>query len=362
MFTYSVMQWLFIFYFYCFFGWCFESGYVSLKSRKWVNRGFMRGPFLPLYGSGAVMMLVVSKPFLDYWWAVYLAGFVGATLLEYVTGVVMEALFKVRYWDYSSNRFQFQGHICLGSSLAWGALTLLMNYVIHKPVERVVLSIPATVLSVVTILLSFYIAGDFVLSFKAALDLRDVLVKLERVKEDLARVQKRLDVIVAVTGEDLAQRRDAITESVAQRRDAITESVAQRKDAITESVGQRTEALVDAFSEGIVRTRDALADKLRIEELKEGIEKNLTALRDGWKKRAEGYSEDTREEILDLKTEYELSAARHERLKNRRDLSRRIRNNPTMSSRRFKDVLEELKEKPEKEKAEKKEKTEEEEA
>lgn len=325
MFSYSIMQWLFIFYFYCFFGWCFESTYVSLKSRKWVNRGFMKGPFLPLYGSGAVMMLVVSKPFLDHWWAVYIAGFIGATLLEYVTGVVMEALFKVRYWDYSEQPFNFQGQICLGSSLAWGGLTLLMNYVIHKPVERVVLAIPSNVLSVVTILLTCYIAGDFVLSFKAALDLRDILVRMEKVKEELARVQKRLDVIAAVTGEDWAQR----------------------KEAITESVGQKKDAIKDALSEGIGRTKDVLVDKLRIEELKDSIEKSLTALKDGVRRRTDEYSDDTREEIMDLKTEYELNAASHERLRSHRDLNRRIRNNPTMSSRKYKDVLDELKDKAE---------------
>ena len=93
MYHYTAIQWLFFFYFYCFFGWCFESTYVSLKSRKLVNRGFCRGPFLPLYGSGAIMMLVVSMPFQDNLVLVYIAGCIGATVLEYVTGVTMEALF-----------------------------------------------------------------------------------------------------------------------------------------------------------------------------------------------------------------------------------------------------------------------------
>ncbi|MDE5747378.1 MAG: putative ABC transporter permease, partial [Acetatifactor sp.] len=57
MYTYSVIKWLFFFYFYCFLGWCIESAYVSLHNKKLVNRGFMRGPFLPLYGSGGIMML-----------------------------------------------------------------------------------------------------------------------------------------------------------------------------------------------------------------------------------------------------------------------------------------------------------------
>ena len=108
MYHYSLSQWLFFFYFYCFFGWCFESTYVSICERRLVNRGFLRGPFLPLYGSGAIMMLVVSSPFQDSQPLVFLAGCVGSTVLEYVTGVVMEALFKVRYWDYSHKKFNFK--------------------------------------------------------------------------------------------------------------------------------------------------------------------------------------------------------------------------------------------------------------
>lgn len=317
MFSYSIMQWLFIFYFYCFFGWCFESAYVSIKSRKWVNRGFMKGPFLPLYGSGAVMMLVVSKPFLDHWWAVYIAGCIGATVLEYVTGVVMEALFKVRYWDYSDQPFNFQGHICLGSSLAWGGLTLLMNYVIHKPIEALVFAIPSNVLTIITILLTFYIVGDFALSFKAALDLRDILVRMEKVKEELLHVQKRLDVIAAVAGEEWGQKKDAIK---------------------------------DVVNAGIERTRDAFSDKLRIEELKDSIEKNLAALKESIRKRENAYSDDTKEELLDLNAEYRLNVESHERLGSHLSLNRRIRNNPSMSSKKYRDALEELKKRAEEKK------------
>lgn len=98
----------------------FESTFVSLKSKKFVNRGFMRGPFLPIYGSGAIMMLVVSMPFQDNIFLTYIAGCIGATALELVTGVTMEALFKVRYWDYSNQKFNYKGHICLSSTIAWG--------------------------------------------------------------------------------------------------------------------------------------------------------------------------------------------------------------------------------------------------
>ena len=86
----------------------------------------MRGPFLPIYGSGAIMMLVVSMPFQDNLILTYLAGCVGATVLELVTGLTMEALFKVRYWDYSNQKFNYKGVICLESTIAWGFYTIFM--------------------------------------------------------------------------------------------------------------------------------------------------------------------------------------------------------------------------------------------
>ena len=126
MYTYTWYQWLTFFYLYCFFGWIFESTYVSLKQKRFVNRGFLR---LPLYGSGAVMMLWVSLPFQDSLILTYISGVIGATALEYVTGYVMERLFKIRYWDYSNQPFNVHGYICLSSSIAWGFLTIFLTEV-----------------------------------------------------------------------------------------------------------------------------------------------------------------------------------------------------------------------------------------
>ena len=118
MYTYAWYHWITFFYLYCFFGWIFESTYVSFKQHHFVNRGFLRLPMLPLYGSGAILLLWVSLPYQDNLILVYIAGFIAATALEYVTGAVMERLFKVRYWDYSDKKFNINGYICLGSSIA----------------------------------------------------------------------------------------------------------------------------------------------------------------------------------------------------------------------------------------------------
>ena len=208
MYHYTLSQWLFFFYFYCFFGWCFESTYVSICQKKLVNRGFIRGPFLPLYGSGAIMMLLVSSPMKGNLVGIYIAGCIGATVLEYVTGVVMEALFKVRYWDYSHKKLNFQGQICLESTLCWGLLTILMTQFIHKPVEHIAMLIPHKVLLLVVAVISLYFIADFVTSFQAAMDLRDILVKAEQAKQELERMQKRLDVLIAVANDEREAKKE----------------------------------------------------------------------------------------------------------------------------------------------------------
>lgn len=317
MYHYTVIQWLFFFYFYCFVGWCIESTHVSIRTRKLTNRGFMRGPFLPLYGSGAIMMLVVSMPFQDSIVLTYLAGCVGATILEYITGVTMEALFKVRYWDYSNQKFNFQGHICLGTTLAWGVLTILMTEVVHVPVEKLMLSIPGRVLTVVTIVLTIVIAVDFALSFKAAIDLRDILIKMEQVKQELVHIQKSLDAIFTAANAGWESRR----EEWENRKEERNEGFLAKKEAITEGLS------------------------VRIEDLKSGIEGKMASIKNLVQSKPSGYLESTSEELTELKTKYAVNVEKRKQLGGIRDFFQRdmIRSNPSMTSVKFKEALEELK-------------------
>ena len=117
MYHYSLLQWMLFFYIYCFFGWIIESTYVSVCTGNWVNRGFMRGPVIPIYGTGAVIVLFAVIPFRTSPILVFIVGTVAASILEFVTGFVMERIYKVRYWDYSDKPFNVCGYICLFNSL-----------------------------------------------------------------------------------------------------------------------------------------------------------------------------------------------------------------------------------------------------
>ena len=195
---YTVQQWILYFYVYCFLGWIFESCYVSLRKRQWVNRGFLHGPFLPIYGSGAVMMLFVSEPFKDNLILTYFAGVVGATLLELVTGAVMEALLKVRYWDYSNQKFNYKGYICLSSSVAWGFLTILMNEVFHPAILHLLAIVPKMADEIFVWIVSAGLAADLCISVRDAIDLRNILVGMENLRKEVVILRKRADVVIAV--------------------------------------------------------------------------------------------------------------------------------------------------------------------
>lgn len=295
MYHYTVIQWLFFFYFYCFFGWVFESTYVSIKSRHFVNRGFMRGPFLPIYGSGAIMMLVVSMPFQDDLILTYLAGCMGATLLELVTGMTMEALFKVRYWDYSNQKFNYKGHICLSSTIAWGFLTIFMTQFLHKGVEKLVLSIPYNILTILTVVLSVYIVADFTLSFKAAMDLRDVLIGLDKARAEMEKIQKRLDVLIAVANDERETRK--------------------------------------------------LEREERADEWMENLEERFSKVREHLTTNPGAFMDNVKDELAELRSKYLVEKEHRLQFDRLKDFYQRslIKGNPGMYSRKFNEALEELK-------------------
>ncbi len=241
MYHYNLQEWLLFFFIYCFLGWCWESCYVSAKKRQWVNRGFMKGPFLPIYGFGALSVLIATLPVRPFPVLVYVFGMIGATALELVTGICMEKLFHVRYWDYSNQKFNFKGHICLTSSIAWGAFSLAMIYGFHKPIEKLVLSIPFVWLDILTTVLTVIVAADFAISFKTAMELRAILDSMERIKDEMKRLQKRAEVIEAFLADDFHDAKENFKEEMLERKDNLMEGLQERKENILEEIQERKE-------------------------------------------------------------------------------------------------------------------------
>lgn len=207
--SYTFSTWLLFFYFYCFLGWIWETCYVSVCQGRWVNRGFMRGPFLPIYGSGAIVVLIFTLPFRTDAGLVFIVGMASATLLEYATGVAMEKMFHVRYWDYSGKPLNLNGHICLLSSLAWGVFSVLLTLYGHAAVERLALKMNNNLVEFLVFLLTAYFAIDFSESVQEAVNIKEMLVSLEENNEDFRRFQKHMEVVSAFYGGELKEKSEA---------------------------------------------------------------------------------------------------------------------------------------------------------
>lgn len=185
MFTYSIVQWMAFFYIYCFVGWVIESTVVSFKEKHFVNRGFLRIPMLPIYGFGAIAILFATLPVESNPTLVFICGALSCSILEYFTGVIMEAIFKVKYWDYSDMEFNLNGKVCAATSLFWGFLSLLLTYQLHFVIEKLVLFVSTNALIVLVLIITLIFLADVVYSTKTAFDVKKVLAKLTEIKEEM---------------------------------------------------------------------------------------------------------------------------------------------------------------------------------
>lgn len=271
---YSTGQWVLLFFFYCFCGWIWESCYVSARQRRWVNRGFLQGPLLPIYGSGAIIILFATLPVENDLRLVWLLGMLAATALEYVTGAAMEKLFKVRYWDYSKQKFNLNGHICLFSSIAWGFFSILLVRFIHPPIGRLLARIPSFCVGPLAFAITIAFTVDVVQSVQAALDLRTILTKLTEETEDLRRLARRAEVTAAFAEEDLRRFRDRtqveklllqdrIEAELQEQRQARAERKLRRQEILEEALRRRTNAKLEVLrtiSDALETCRDHLED------------------------------------------------------------------------------------------------------
>ncbi len=316
--VYSAGQWVLLFFLYCFLGWVWESCYVSVCRRQWVNRGFLHGPLLPIYGSGAILILFVTLPAEENLWLVWLLGMIAATALEYVTGDVMERLFKVRYWDYSKKRFNLNGHICLSSSIAWGFFSILLVRFLHPPVGRLLTSVPAFLVDPAALALTAAFTVDVVRSTQAALDLREILTRLTEENEELRRIAKRVEVVSAFAEDDLRRFREKteVEKLLLQERleSARTQRKLRRREALEESLRRRTSAKLKALR-NIAQALEAYQARLESELTGEALERRRAEIGEALEK---------------LRDREAAVRARTERIY--RQAVRILRGNPTASS------------------------------
>lgn len=232
----------------------------------------MRGPLLPIYGSGALCVLLASEPFKGNYVLMALAGMVMATLLEYVTGAVMERLFRVRYWDYSNAFLNINGYVCLKSTLCWGVMTLGAVYLVHPPIAEFVAGIPEKKLHLIDEGITVLAAADFAVSFKDAWDFRTLLLKAERLKEEIRSIQMRLEELSLDLAESVQEKKENLQENLQELKERTRETILIEGTRTREALQERTEAFLENSASRRKQLEQELQELLmRKNALREGL-------------------------------------------------------------------------------------------
>lgn len=162
-------------------GWVCETAYCSIYGGKFINRGFLNGPFCPVYGFGALAVIFLLSPISGNLAILYLAGVIVTSILEYITGYLLEKLFHMKWWDYSKYRFNIRGRVCLLNSALFGVLSVVAVRGIHPAVVSAVGKIPAQALAIICFTLLLYFLLDLSVSVYTVLSLNGRLYQLENI-------------------------------------------------------------------------------------------------------------------------------------------------------------------------------------
>ena len=118
-----------LFIIYSVLGWCLEVVGKLIQYKRFINRGFLIGPYCPIYGCGAVLITFLLKKYIDDPLVLFVMVIVVCGILEYLTSFFMEKIFKARWWDYSQKKFNINGRVCLDTIVLFGLLGLFIMYI-----------------------------------------------------------------------------------------------------------------------------------------------------------------------------------------------------------------------------------------
>ena len=270
----TVETWFLWLMIYSVIGWIYESTICSIGQRKLINRGFLNGPYCPIYGTGAVLVLLVlgrlKNPV-----ALFFAGAVLTCSLEYLTSWLMEKLFHARWWDYSKRKFNIGGRVCLIGAVVFGAFSVVLILVLHPAIKSLTDRLTDTALNVICAILFVGIVSDLIVTVKGLLGTHAVFaeyaVLLQQKRRELSEklrlgAEEGRERIRERGSEELAKLREA-AELGAEEREKIRRTTEEERDRFYAKLQMRLNAqqrrTINSFPQWKLTRNNEVLDGLR---------------------------------------------------------------------------------------------------
>lgn len=174
-----MIELIFIWFIYAFLGWIVETTYVSVPAGHFVERGFLRGPIIPIYAFGAFIVLYILMPYGTHPIYIFILGTLATSTLEYITSFILEKLFNMSWWDYSNQKFNINGRICLKNSILFGLLSVVLVLWINPLIVSFTKSLDQNIVNTLVPILVGITLIDL------GLTLSNILGLSKRIKEDI---------------------------------------------------------------------------------------------------------------------------------------------------------------------------------
>lgn len=194
----SVYQMFCYFVIYSIIGWVVEVIYMTLETGEFDNRGFLNGPLCPIYGFGVVFILIALTPIKESAILLYIGSVILCTSWEFLIGFLLEKIFHNTWWDYSHEKFNLKGYICLKNSLLWGVGCLIVMRIVHPAIEKFIDIIPVKIGLPVAWGVFVYILADLGISLAVIINLNNRLQQLDELR-------RRFRIASDAIGENLSE-------------------------------------------------------------------------------------------------------------------------------------------------------------
>lgn len=229
-----------LFFIYSFIGWLWETVYCSLKARKFVYRGFLIGPYCPIYGFGILGVLYFLEPLRQNIMILYILSTILVTILEYITSYGLEKLFHASWWDYKDVPFNLNGRVALPVSLFWGIGCVLIVRVIHPKVMLFERFLSEKFGVMLPILLLVLIISDLVYT----------LINMQSFKKVTAQISTAVE-----------ERKQELTATLTEKRAELSANLTELKETVSEEINERKQAKTTERNSWLEELKEAPAIK-----------------------------------------------------------------------------------------------------
>ena len=220
-----------LFVVYSTIGWICEVIYCGSIEKRFINRGFLHGPWCPVYGFGGLLVIGLLEPFKNNIFILYSAAFVITGILEYLTGWLLESLFNTKWWDYSERKFNIKGRVCLQNLLLFAAAGSIAVLFVHPHIAFVIDSLSARTRQYTAFGLSAFFAVDFALTLRKLTDFTEYLTRLEVFVESL---KEHYEHEIWFKSQSAAEMFQAVKEHSLIRKGEISDRILQKIDSFSE--------------------------------------------------------------------------------------------------------------------------------